>query len=193
MTQRWTWGWLTFGLVGMGSLWTAELRAPPSATMPALEERYTLRLSSRWPAYPGESEQCNNLGREVLEGTVHRISATRYTGRFIRVSHMGFCGAHGSTQPAVCGLTLVGRDTVEVAAQAFDAGRGPEMRVRWQGDSIQGAVVIDGTCSRAFEAALERMYRQTRHQVEISMAPHMLDQGEVPVTDYPWNVAIRRP
>jgi hypothetical protein len=190
MIRRSIWASLALGIPALVAVVAARAHYRPSGAAPVLAEAYTLRLASDWPDYPGESPSCNNSGAEVLEGTVTRLDGYRYAGRFTRASRLGFCGAHSAAQPTACGLQLRGRDTVKVDAVAFDAGRGPELRVRWRG-TVAGAVVVDGTCSDRFKQALERMYREAVHEVELPIGD---DVGNTAMRlgDYPWIATVNR-
>jgi hypothetical protein len=191
MVRRSIWASLALGIPALGAVMAARAHYRPSGTVPVLAEAYSLRLASDWPDYPGESPACNNSGAEVLAGTVTRLEGRRYAGRFTRASRLGFCGAHSTAQPTACGLELRGRDTVEVNAVAFDAGRGPELRVRWRGTAA-GAVTIDGTCSDRFKRALERMYREAVQEVELPIGDDVVDNAAVRLDDYPWIAAVDR-
>ncbi len=157
---------------------------------PVLKAEYKIRLTSAWPVLVGESGECNNLGHEVLEGTLTRLDARYYTGRFTRTSQLGFCGSHGPAQPQACGLKLTGSGKVEMEARAYDEGRGIEMHTLWKPIPELTEVKVVGTCSEGFESALQSMYLDVSHRIDIPLNPNVVGKGSVHLEDYGWLVEI---
>lgn len=176
--------------LGAATLAFASRSAPEAPAMrpdPVLRAEYRVRLTSAWPVYPGESEECNNRGEEVLEGTLVRVAGRRYAGRFRRETRLGFCGTHGMRQPEPCGLRLSGRG--EVAVEAIASPDGRELHLRWIPARKATDVVVSGSCSAVFQAGLREMYLSAPHAVEFRL-PHGAGARSETLEDYGWVVRV---
>jgi hypothetical protein len=149
-------------------------RAPPDHPAPpanrvVLRPSYQLQLESAWPAPPGETDACNNRASETLAGSLRRVGANRYEGRFTRRTRLGFCGTHGAAVQR-CGAVLRGEGQVGVVGviSAGAAGR-PTMSLVWQPIPGTTRIRMDGSCAPRFIAALEGMYRDAVHSVDFSV------------------------
>ncbi len=167
----------------------ARTPGPPLAPAVVLRSHYELRLSSAWPAPPGESRECNNRATETLAGSLRRVAEGRYEGRFRRRTRLGFCGTHG---PAVksCGAVLHGEGDVGVVGEiAYSAGGRPTMTLVWQPVPGTTRVRVDGNCAVRFAGALERMYRDAVHSVDFAIP----DEGphRIALEDYGRTLQIR--
>jgi hypothetical protein len=182
---------LSLGLVSLAALAAAaapSVRPPPPD---ALRSSYQLRLTSAWPAPSGETEACNNRATEVLEGTLHRVSGTRYEGRFHRSTAIGFCGAHGAaTADAACAARLEGSGEVIVTGDVAPAGTAAAtMTLLWRPDAARTAAAVRGTCAGRFQGALKAMYLTVSQRVDFTV-PVETGAHSLALEDYGWTLDI---
>jgi hypothetical protein len=160
---------------------------PPRAAM--LRPSYQLRLDSAWPSPAGETAACNNRASESLEGSLRRVGANRYEGRFTRQTRLGFCGTHG-TAVEPCGAVLRGEGDVGVVGRVTAGSDGRSvMTLVWQPIPGTTRIRIEGSCAPAFTHALGEMYRNAVHSVDFAVP----DQGlkRVALEDYGRTLEIR--
>ncbi len=163
--------------------------APPPAGLVALRPRYQVQLESAWPIPPGETDRCNNRASETLEGSLRRVGASRYEGRFVRQTRLGFCGRHG---PAVetCGAVLRGEGEVGVVGEiSYGAEGRPTMSLVWQPVPGTTRIRIEGSCAPRFTEALEGMYRDAVHSVDFALPEE--GRHQLSLEDYGRTLEIR--
>ncbi len=162
---------------------------PSHAPPVVLQHTYQLRLGSAWPVPAGETDQCNNRASETLEGSLRRVGARRYEGRFLRETRLGFCGTHG---PAVetCGAVLRGEGEVGVVGEISRRADGrPVMTLVWQPVPGTTRIRIEGSCAPRFTEALEEMYRNAVHSVDFALPEE--GRHRVALEDYGRTLEIR--
>lgn len=161
---------LALGAPSLAAQTIAYGEPPPIRSRPAaLAETYRVRLTSAWPQLPAGAG-CANGGTETVEGTLTRTSGGDYAGTFTRVTHLLFCGAHGSGG-GPCALTLDGEGGVAVRGMVVADERSPSgraLRVAWTPDAGHVARVR-GECGADFKQKVERMYLSARHGVEFAV------------------------
>jgi hypothetical protein len=198
------------GALALTALALPSLRAQSTATMgdhptalalgdhpvrpkPAiLKATYRIHLQSAWPQLAGASKACVNGGGETLDGTLSENSDGTYSGTFARRTRLLFCGAHGSDGAEACQLTLQGEGQVNVSAVVMADDSSPSgraARLVWVPAPDHRASVT-GACPTPFKEAVEAMYLNTRHSVELPL----IEAGAVPLrrqlTDYAWTVEM---
>ena len=178
--------------------------ADPRTTALALNERpvrprpatlkttYRIHLRSTWPQLASGSEGCFNGGEETLDGTLAANADGTYGGTFTRRTRLLFCGAHGSDGAESCQLTLRGEGQVNVSADVMADDSSPSGRVArlvWVPTPDHRASVT-GACPAPFKEAVEAMYLNARHSVELPL----IEAGAPPMSrrleDYAWTVEM---
>ncbi|HXE58793.1 MAG TPA: hypothetical protein VNK43_12395 [Gemmatimonadales bacterium] len=172
----------------------ALVAASGRAREPAGVDSYTVVLASDWPQLEGPGGACRNGGAEVLTGSLAPEANGGYDGVFDRTTRIEFCGTHAGTG-GVCALRLDGRGRVAVTGTILPPDRaGAERRVTltWRPLAGEGSVEVAGDCPTGFERALEAMYLEAPHAVEIP-----LPAGDVDLVrrleDHGWTVRVARP
>ena len=160
-----------------------------------LKSTYRIHLQSTWPQLAGISKDCLNGGEERLDGTLVANGDGTYGGTFARTTRLLFCGSHGShgsDGAESCQLTLLGAGQVNVSAivMADDASpSGRAARLVWVPNPDHRASVT-GSCPAPFKEAVEAMYLNARHSVELPL----IEAGAAPMTrrleDYAWTVEL---
>ena len=169
------------------------LNGLPVRPRPALlKTTYRIHLRSAWPQLAGGSKECFNGGEETLDGTLAANAVGGYSGTFARRTRLLFCGAHGSDSAKSCQLTLEGDGQVSVSAVVMADDSSPSGRVArlvWVPTPAHRARV-SGACPTPFKGAVEAMYLNTHHSVELPL----IEAGAAPMTrqltDYPWIVEM---
>ena len=158
----------------------------------ALKPTYRIHLRSTWPQLAGGSKGCFNGGEETLDGTLAANADGTYSGTFARRTRLLFCGAHGSDGAESCQLTLQGEGQVSVSAVVMADDSSPSGRVArlvWVPTPDHQASV-SGACPTPFKEAVEAMYLNTHHSVELPL----IEAGAPPMTqrleDYAWTVEM---
>jgi hypothetical protein len=172
---------------------TLALGDHPVRPRPAtLKSTYRIHLQSTWPQLAGGSEGCLNGGEERLDGTLVANGDGTYGGTFTRTTRLLFCGAHGSDGAESCRLTLQGAGKVSVSAVVLADDSSPFGRVArlvWVPNPDHRASVT-GSCPAPFKEAVEAMYLNVRHSVELPL----IEAGAGPMTrrleDYAWTVEM---
>lgn len=157
-----------------------------------LKTTYRIRLRSAWPQLASGSEGCFNGGEETLDGTLAANTDGTYSGTFTRRTRLLFCGAHGSDSAGSCELTLRGEGQVSVSAVVMADDSSPSGRVArlvWVPAPDHRASVT-GACPAPFKEAVEAMYLNAHHSVELPL----IEAGAAPMTrrleDYAWTMEI---
>jgi hypothetical protein len=158
----------------------------------ALKTSYRIHLRSAWPQLAGASKECFNGGEETLDGTLTANADGTYGGTFARRTRILFCGAHGSDGAESCQLTLQGEGQVNVSAVVMADDSSPSgraARLVWVPTPDHRASV-SGVCPTPFKEAVEAMYLNTHHSVELPL----IEAGAAPMTrrleDYAWTVEM---
>lgn len=176
-----------------GAVSALALGEPPARpTVPALKHEYRIHLQSAWPQHTGPKAGCVNGGEETLEGTLAATGNGAFTGTFARHTRLLFCGAHGNGAEGDCALTLEGSGEVAVSAMVIGDESSPSGRVArllWVPEPGHSAT-ITGECAAPFKEAVQAMYLNAHHSVELPLTP----AGSAPLrerlTDYAWTVTV---
>lgn len=180
----------TLGLVGALAL--SAFVSPPSPRPMTLKTSYRIHLRSTWPQLTSVSKKCFNGGEESLDGTLVANADGTYGGVFRRRTRLLFCGAHGSDAAEACQLTLQGEGQVSVSAVVVADDSSPSgraARLVWV-PAPDHRASVSGACPTPFKGAMEAMYLNTRHSVELPL----IAAGAAPMTrrleDYAWTVEM---
>lgn len=169
------------------------LRDVPARPRPAaLKSEYRIHLQSTWPQLAGATAACFNGGEETLDGVLTAKADGTYGGILERRTRLLFCGAHGAGATGECQLTLRGEGAVDVSALVLSDDASPSgrlARLTWLPSRGHRASVT-GECAQSFKSAVEAMYLNAHHSVEMPLTV----AGSAPVTvrleDYAWTVSV---
>ena len=170
---------LWIGLVSPGAAQSFAL------DQPELAASYRVRLESAWPRL-AHSADCENGGKETVEGMLTRAPSGDYSGTFTRSTRLLFCGAHGAGGGELCRLALRGEGAVTMRGTVVD---GRSLRVSWI-PSPSHTAEVEGACATGFKEGVRRMYLTVPHGAEFALPAAGAAPKPERLEGYAWIVEV---